>query len=128
MNEARRWRRWRALFLGTLLAAMLMVPLTIGTVSALSWNNETVDTAGDVGEHSSLALDGAGNPRISYYDGSNYDLKYAWKDGSGWHTEPVDTAGDVGWYSSLALDSAGNLYVVSERNLFFAFRREARLP
>ena len=108
MNEARRWRRWRALFLGTLLAAMLMVPLTIGTVSALSWNNETVDTAGDVGEHSSLALDGAGNPRISYYDGSNYDLKYAWKDGSGWHTETADTDGDVGAYTSLALDGAGN--------------------
>lgn len=28
----------------------------------------------------------------------------------------------------LALDGAGNLYVVSERNLFFAFRREARVP
>ena len=28
----------------------------------------------------------------------------------------------------LALDNAGNLYVVSERNLFFAFQREGSAP
>ncbi len=67
MNEVRRWRRWQTLFLGTLLAVLLMVPLTMGTVSALSWNNETVDTAYDVGHFSSLALDTAGNPRIGYW-------------------------------------------------------------
>ena len=86
-----------------------MVPLTIGTVSALSWTNETVDAPGDVGRHSSLALDGTGNPRIGFFNESpNFDLKYAWKDGSGWHNTTVDEIGAVGYYSSLALDGAGN--------------------
>ncbi len=64
--------------------------------------------AGDVGQYSSLALDRDGNPRISYYNATDHDLKYAWKDGSNWFTQIVDSAGDVGWETSLALDGAGN--------------------
>jgi len=108
MNEDRRRRRWGALFLRTLLAALLMVPLTMGTVSALAWHTETADATGDVGWYSSLTLDDAGNPRISYLNRSNYHLKYARLDGSGWHNETVDATGYVGYYSSLVLDNAGN--------------------
>ena len=58
----------------------------------------------------SLALDAAGNPRINYWDwdGSNGDLKYAWRDSAGWQNETVDSAGQAGEYTSLALDAAGN--------------------
>ena len=42
-----------------------------------SWEIETVDGPGDVGRYSSLALDSSGYPHISYFDNTNYDLKYA---------------------------------------------------
>ena len=97
--------------IGRMLALSLVLIATtlgIGPASALVWQNETVDSAGDVGETSSLALDAAGHPRISYCDWTNYDLKYAWHDGTGWRNETVDAAGDVGTFTSLALDAAGN--------------------
>jgi hypothetical protein len=68
------------------------------------WLVEHVDTGG-LGQYSSIALDAAGWPHISYYDFGNGDLKYAYKDAGGWHVETVDSAGNTGGYTSLALDA-----------------------
>ena len=78
--------------------------------SASTWLTERVDS-NKVGNHSSLALNSAGWPHISYYDFTNDDLKYAYKDASGWHIETVDYAGRVGAYTSLALDAAGRPHI-----------------
>lgn len=70
-----------------------------------SWHLETVDSAGDVGRWSSLALDAAGLPHVSYYDATAQSLKYARYDGTAWMSETVSAAVDVG--TSLALDTSG---------------------
>jgi hypothetical protein len=70
-----------------------------------------VDSSGEVGQDASLKLDGAGLPRISYYDSTNRDLKYAWHDGAAWYIETVDNANDVGLYTSLALDAVGHPHI-----------------
>jgi hypothetical protein len=79
-----------------------------------------------------LALDSLGNPHISYYDATNGDLKYAFRDSGGaWNVQKVDygSANDVGKYSSLALDSLGNPHISyyddtseDQKDLKYAFR------
>jgi hypothetical protein len=73
------------------------------------WVVETVDSAGVVGEYSSLALEATApyTPHIGYYDGTNYNPKYAYKGASGWYSETVDTTYPDGQYTSIALDSDG---------------------
>ncbi|MBU0569004.1 choice-of-anchor D domain-containing protein, partial [bacterium] len=50
-------------------------------------------------------------PHISYYDGTNYDLKYASYNGSAWNIQTVDSSGYVGQYTSLALDGSGQPHI-----------------
>jgi hypothetical protein len=73
-----------------------------------AWTEETVDTAGNVGEFCSLALDPEGDPHISYYDRTNADLKYAYKSGGAWTVVGLEGVDAVGQYTSLAIDAQGN--------------------
>jgi len=79
-----------------------------------TWTNTTVDSAVDVGSHTSLTVDSNGDVHISYFDEHNEHLKYATYDGSSWSIETVDSGegthsdgsdGKVGKYSSIAVDS-----------------------
>jgi hypothetical protein len=69
-----------------------------------AWQIQTVDAAGNAGLNTSLVLDESNVPHISYCDGDNYDVKYAYLDASGWSVEAVD--GGYG-ATSLALDASG---------------------
>jgi len=71
------------------------------------WVISTVAT----GDYPSLALDANDQPRISYYDREDGDLKYASWTGTAWSVETVDSTGDVGVYTSLALDSSDRPHI-----------------
>jgi hypothetical protein len=71
----------------------------------------TVDSAGDVGRNTSIALGADGLPLIAYYDNTNDDLKVA-KCGDPACSGPstitaVDSAGVVGEWASLAIGADG---------------------
>jgi hypothetical protein len=133
-GEGRRRRRraarlaiGAALVLGLLLGAILTVDALNGSAVAEPepalegravvyagasplWRIERVES-GMVGLYSSLVLDSAGRPHISYYDYGEDDLMYAYRGDSGWVTETVDYAGYYGAYTSLALDSADRPHI-----------------
>ena len=82
--------------------------------TATSWQTAAVDQAGDVGDYSSLAVDGDGRVHVSYLDFTNSDLKYATCAAScttatNWQTVPVDQSG--GYDTSLGVDGNGRVHV-----------------
>ncbi len=72
----------------------------------------TVDSDGNVGYDTSIAIGDNGYPVISYWDSTNADLKVAactTADCTGTPTvTTVDSDGNVGWFTSIAIGDSGN--------------------
>ena len=65
-----------------------------------------------MGTFTSLAVDPDGLPRISYFDETSGDLKYAVRFGAdAWVVQAIDTEGEVGRYTSIAVDGAGQAHI-----------------
>ena len=84
--------------------------LMYGCHNGSSWDFESVDTSGDVGLGSALAMDGD-TPWIAYYDESNGDLKVATPGAEGWDLHTVDSDGDVGLQPDITVDAWGQVHV-----------------
>jgi hypothetical protein len=118
--------------LGLILAVTVFA---IAPASGLTWACETVQSGFNYGAGSSLELDGAGNPHISYLQitgagcNNNACLRYANKSGTSWATMSVDPkVGTTTWKhaTSLALDRSSNprisYYNGTTRDLRYAGR------
>jgi len=93
---------YQALILGIILLLFTIPSITF----ASTWDIQTVDSAGSVGEYTSIALDSNNYPHISYHNSAYWDLKYARWNGVSWDIQTVDSAGEVGAWSSIALDNS----------------------
>jgi len=91
-------------------SGILLGPTTASAATGMLVS-ETVDSLGDVGWDTSVAVDSKGWVHVSYYDATNGDLRHAVNAYGTWVIETVDSAGDVGWYSSMAFDSAGKPHI-----------------
>jgi len=100
----------RRIFLLSIAMAIIVMAIA-PTTGAVNWTRETVDSYGDVGKCSSLALDKNGWPHISYHDHNDYALKYAYKDSLGWHRTTVHAPRNVGYQTSIALDDLGHPHI-----------------
>ncbi len=93
-------------------------PFTSDCTLASNWNTVTVDSAGDIGDYSSIAIDSGNNVHISYHDFDNDILKYAecnatdnCTQSSSWNTAIVDDASGVGEFSSIASDDNDTIHI-----------------
>jgi hypothetical protein len=76
-----------------------------------AWSTQTVDSAGDVGLDTSIALDINDESHISYSDPDDRELKYAKWTETAWDIEVVDSNGYSPNVTSIALDSNGNPHI-----------------
>lgn len=86
------------------------------------WSILRLDGTGDVGQHTSLAIDTGQYAHVTYDDTTNGTIKYARQGATGWLTETII----AGTTSSLAVDQAGvahvSYYDTATKRLRYAVR------
>ena len=78
-----------------------------------------VDSAGIVGQWTSLALDSNGFRHISYYDNTNTALKYATDASGSWVTITIDSP--VGTHHSISVDSNDKVHIAYTKGYYLYY-------
>lgn len=110
-------RECAVLFLALMMAIsagasiIVSVPGTVEAADAGDPSIMTIDSVGDVGERSSIAIDSKGYVHICYYDYDNGDLIWATNVSDSWTKWIIDSEGDVGYNPSVAIDSQDNVHI-----------------
>lgn len=74
------------------------------SLTGSDWQTSTLDSNGDFGVHTSMAVDSNGDLHIVYYDGTNEAIKYATDESGSWVYSPLDIVGTA-TDTSIAVDS-----------------------
>ena len=63
------------------------------SLTGSDWQTSTLDSNGDLGIHTSMAVDSNGDLHIAYYDGTNEEIKYATDESGSWVYSSIDIVG-----------------------------------
>ncbi|MGB0313131.1 MAG: putative Ig domain-containing protein, partial [Poseidonia sp.] len=92
-----------------------MSPTATPTNSGGAIPSGIIDSDGNVGEYTSIAIDSNGFKHISYRDVTHSDLAYATDQSGSWVITTVDTA-NLGKYTSIAIDSNDAVHISYQSN------------
>ena len=70
-----------------------------------------MDTSISIGRNTSIGVDSSNKAHISYYDDTNYDLKYATNASGSWAKQTLISQSTAGHYKSIALDSLDKVHI-----------------
>jgi PKD repeat protein len=101
MNSPSMWIPTK-IFVNSILAIILFTAIPSHVVAVV------IDT--NYGTYTSIDVDSANNPHISYYNRSKH-LTYATVSSGSWVTTTVDNNNLAGKYSSIAVDSSDNVHI-----------------
>jgi hypothetical protein len=87
------------------------VDLKYATNASGEWVISTIDSAGDVGKYSSIALDANNKAHISYFGGYPESLKYATNASGSWIISAIDSQYALESRTSMALDTNNKAHI-----------------
>jgi hypothetical protein len=105
-------RNYRLFDWKVLIAFFILITLACHASARETWTIETIDGNWGDFRFTSLALDTAGNPHVSYQNCNNEGLRYAVKNDTGWNIETVNHDSRTGFWTALDLDEEDEPHIV----------------